>query len=112
MIAGRGGDHAFLLLLGRKLGEGITRAAFFETAGALEIIELGINFHPGQLAEWDRLWAGRFVDRAFNAAGSCFDVAEGSQGSSRRSLIEPISINYQPSTFPSSTSRTLFPSCS
>ncbi len=80
MIAGGGGDDAFFLLLGRELGEGVARAALLEAAGALEIIELAINLHPGELAQGDRSRAGRFVDRAFDAGGGVFDVVESGQG--------------------------------
>ena len=79
VIAGRGGDHAFLFCSAEKLREGVARAAFLEAAGALEIVELAINLHPGELAQRDRLRAGRFVNRALDAAGGFFDVVKGGQ---------------------------------
>ncbi|MBA3651944.1 MAG: hypothetical protein H0W66_10815, partial [Chthoniobacterales bacterium] len=66
------------LLVG-KLDEGVARAAFLKAPGALEVVELAINLHPGELAERDRLRAGRFVDRAFDAPGGSLDVVEGGQ---------------------------------
>jgi hypothetical protein len=77
VIAGRGGDDAFLFLFLRKLGEGVARAALLEAPGALEIIELAINLHPAELAQRDGLCAGRFVNRAFDARGGFFDVVKG-----------------------------------
>ena len=77
MIAGRGGDDAYLLLFGGELDERVARAAFLEASGALKIIELAMNLHPGELAQRDGLWARRFVNRAFDARGGFFDVVEG-----------------------------------
>ena len=42
-----------------------------------------MNLHPGELAQWDGLWARRFVNRAFDTRGGFFDVVEGG-GQGRR----------------------------
>ncbi len=68
---------ASFLLPGRKLGERVTRAAFLETAGALVVVELAMDLHPGELAQRDRLRTRGVVDRALDTVGRCLDVGEG-----------------------------------
>ena len=76
VIARGGRDHAAFLLVGRQLRESVARAAFLETAGALQVVELAENFHPGDLAQRNRRLAGRIIDRAFDSLPRLFDVFE------------------------------------
>ena len=62
VIAGRSRDDAALLLIGRKLRERVARAAFLETSGALQVVELAENLHAGDFAQRNRRRAGR-VDK-------------------------------------------------
>ena len=67
MVAGAGGDDsafAFGLAEGEELVE---RAAFFERAGALEILELEMQGESGELGEVMRELARRDVDGALDA---------------------------------------------
>ena len=76
VIAGGGGDDAALFLLGRQLGEGVGGAAFFETSGALEVVELAVDLHPGQLAQRDGVRTGGVVDGVLDAIARGLDVLE------------------------------------
>ena len=110
VIAGGGGDDASLFLLGRKLDEGVARAAFLETAGALEVIELAVNLHPGELAQRDRMRAGRFVDGAFDSLRGFFDVVRTWSRRSQPNGLRPgaaTPFSAPPSSRESSISRTL-----
>ena len=76
VVAGRGRDHAALLLFGRQLRERVAGAAFFEAAGALQVIELAENFHAGDLAERDRRLARRIINGAVDPLARRLDVLQ------------------------------------
>jgi hypothetical protein len=79
VVASGGGDDAALFLFARQLRESVARAAFLEAAGPLLIIELAVNFEPGELAQGNRFSTGRLIDGALDAAAGCFDIGEGNQ---------------------------------
>ena len=57
----------FFFCSGESLDKRVVRAAFLEAAGALEVVELAVDLHPGELAQRNRLRAGRLVNGAFDA---------------------------------------------
>src|SRR5437870_9945540 len=63
VAGGRSGDAAFFLVVG-QLREGIARAAFLETSGALQVVELAVDLHAADLAQCDGRRTWRIEDRA------------------------------------------------
>jgi hypothetical protein len=76
VIAGRCGNDAALPRVGRELQQRVARAAFLETAGALQVIELAINVRAGELRKRDRFDAGRVVDASRDPVACGFDIGE------------------------------------
>ena len=74
VIARRSRNDAPLLLIGWKLRERVARAAFLETSGALQVVELAENFHAGDFAQRNRWRTRRIINRAFNAIARLLDV--------------------------------------
>ena len=59
VIASRSGDDAALLLIRRKLNQGVARAALLEASSALQVLEFAENSHTGEVAEWNGMRTGR-----------------------------------------------------
>jgi len=60
----------------RQLQQGVARAAFLETAGALEIFLFAKNLAPSQLAEGRGLHAGRALNHAIQAGAGGDNVGQ------------------------------------
>jgi hypothetical protein len=76
MVAGAGGDDAFVafdFVEGKQLVEG---AALFEGSGSLEIVELEVKRQAGELREMMRELAGRDMDCVADAGAGCLDSDE------------------------------------
>src|SRR5205814_1299008 len=76
VIARGRGDHAALLLIWWQLSQSVTRAAFLEASGALQVVELAEDLHTRDLTQRNGIWAGRIVDRAGDALTRRFDIAK------------------------------------
>ena len=73
VVAGRSRNHAALFLVGCELSQSVARAAFFKTAGPLRILELAEDLHSAGFAERNRMLAGGWKHRAFDAIARGFD---------------------------------------
>ena len=69
MIPCRGRDDAEFFLFRRKWQEGIPRAAFLETAGALEVFQFAKNVHARSLGQRNGKRARGLHDVAGNSLG-------------------------------------------
>ena len=76
VVSGRGGNHAPSAFFGTQREQLVQRAALFESARALEVVELQIDLVPGGLRERLRTRARRKVDGTANAAQGRLDVVE------------------------------------
>src|ERR1700674_352716 len=76
VISGRGCNHALGALFGAEREQLVQGAAFFESAGSLEVVELQIDVVGSGLRKSLRTRAGRKVDGAANAAQGRLDVVE------------------------------------
>ena len=76
VISGRGRDHALGTFFGAQREQLVQRAALFESAGSLQVVELQIDLVGGGLGKRLRTRAGRKVDGVANAAQGRLDVVE------------------------------------
>src|SRR5579864_35041 len=76
VVPRRGGDYAAGTLFGSQRQQFVERAAFLESAGALQIIELEINRIPGVLGEIFRAGAWRQIDGVTNASHGRLDFGK------------------------------------
>ena len=76
VISGRGRDHALGAFFGAEQEQLVQRAALFERAGSLQVVELQIDVVGGGLRKRLRTRAGRKVDRVANTAQGRLDVVE------------------------------------
>src|SRR4029077_12263294 len=76
VISGRGRDHTLGAFCRAQREQLVQRAPLFESAGALEVVELQIDGVGGGLRKGLRTRAGRKVDGAANAAQGRLDVVE------------------------------------
>ena len=67
VVAGAGGDDSALALGFAEGEELVERAALFERAGALQVLELEVQGQAGEFGEMMRELAGRDVDGALDA---------------------------------------------
>src|SRR5207245_3382872 len=76
VISGRGRDHTLRTFFGAQREQLVQRAALFESAGALEVVEFQIDGVGGGLGKGLRTCARRKIDGAANAAQGRLDVIE------------------------------------
>src|SRR6266404_2445052 len=76
VISGRGCDHTLGTFFGAEREQLVQRAALFESARALEVVELQIDGVGGGLGKGLRTRARRKVDGAANTAQGRLDVIE------------------------------------
>src|ERR1019366_1639436 len=75
-ISGRGRDHALCAVFGAEQEQLVQRAALFERAGSLQVVELQIYVVGGGFRKRLRTRAGRKVDKVANTAQGRLDVVE------------------------------------
>jgi hypothetical protein len=76
VISGRGRDHALGAFFGAEREQLVQRAALFESAGPLQVVELQIDLVGGGFGKRRRKRARRKVDGVANAAQGRLDVVE------------------------------------
>ena len=77
VIAGAGGDDSALALGFAEREELVERAALFERAGALEVLELEVQGQSGELGEMMRELAGGDVNGALDACARGLNADKG-----------------------------------